>query len=191
MLPLYVSEVLLVVAVLDLDDLELAQERLVQNLVFSWLIYVSEQVHAVAAVLVVDAAVVLVLLLFLFISFIFHALPLLHLLHHLVELLLSLLLDNFMILLVFVGQGVEGHHFILSIDRELLLIIFELLLAIFECFVLDERGFLQDLLGRCLGVGLDLDLQVDHGVLEIFSLLLELIISLLLHVFFLLLLLRI
>ena len=191
MLPLYVSEVLLVVAVLDLDDLELAQERLVQNLVFSWLIYVSEQVHAVAAVLVVDAAVVLVLLLFLFISFIFHALPLLHLLHHLVELLLSLLLDNFMILLVFVGQGVEGHHFILSIYSKLLLIIFELLLAIFECFVLDERGFLQDLLGRCLGVGFDLDLQVDHGVLEIFSLLLELIISLLLHVFFLLLLLRI
>ena len=191
MLPLYVSEVLLVVAVLDLDDLELAQERLVQNLVFSWLIYVSEQVHAVAAVLVVDAAVVLLLFLFLFISFIFHALPLLHLLHHLVELLLSLLLDNFMILLVFVGQGVEGHHFILSIYSKLLLIIFELLLAIFECFVLDERGFLQDLLGRCLGVGFDLDLQVDHGVLEIFSLLLELIISLLLHVFFLLLLLRI
>lgn len=95
-----ISEVLFIIAILDLDDLELAEERPIQYLVFPRLV---EHVDAETIVLVVDLLPVFIILTLLkLIALVFHALPLLHLRHEFVKLFLSLLLNDLVILFIFI-----------------------------------------------------------------------------------------
>jgi len=72
------SKVLLIITVFNLDNFKLAQECLVQDFVFSWLV---EHVNPITSVTVIDLRPIILLLVLFVFPFALNTLPLFHLRH--------------------------------------------------------------------------------------------------------------